>query len=1001
MLNFKMAIWFSLLPALAGAQCTCDLILHDRTTGDGLQALDFASMPDSTSVLFIHNDSSGWLELLSDYSSIMDASGTVQPGTRICLKQLVRRLYLENVVGDSLSPIVIQNYPGTVAEISGEPTYAGLQLHDSRYFEVRGDCGLPDSVHGLFIHGVNSNGVEVSGRSEQFVITRVKVDTAGTGIKVKDNRDGYFASCTPASGVTAPSDSAWYASNITVMHCFLTNLINEGIYMNNTSYKYDYNCDENRLYYGYEMDAVYLTDNVILNAGKDGIQATGVVRDCRISGNRILNVGTDGAAAQGNGIHFGEGSSGSICNNWVEKTTGDGIFSAGLGVIEIYQNVILQPAGDGIRAHAGTAKCEGSCKYSHPPAFFDLNNYYDLERLSIYNNTVAFTTGVGINIDAPLAEVQMKKVYVNNNIITEWGTTALDFISAPTANYDGFTHAGNNLIVADVSEAGFVNGGMNLSGAYGPDQITDVRLTATSYACDAGIDLLWTTSTPAVWMGGDFEGSNRELQSRIDCGAYESNYTMPAGQSYRSSAACTCALPGAIYGFDGTGLGDDYTICLLDTLRTGRTWFQNLEGTVAAPVRIAALEETTWLMSYNSNAISFKNVSHIELSGAPIHLSAVNAAYANVDFISGNSGNLLIEHVDIAGSDDLIDIASGSGTNLFDSVRLKDVRLYSNQSNSNLLRIKGQPLSVQLLEVYASSDQLNQTLMEVNLKDGGSLGIYNSVFDGFDTDQSLFKWIQLTMQPVNGSYEAQSVKLVNNTLVNLANSNTSSTTSNFRILHKAGTGFIDTLLFVNNAIHKSAIQSSLTVSNYRNTANQISVFTANYAWVQSNFSTQVYDSLHIDVEYVPEQVAHSPLVNSGTDLSNSEVRDFDFYGRARPDSVYLQADIGACELQPVSGGYSFSSALSSSAVSASLAFEAEPALTLYPNPVAEVLKVTGLQAGDQVIISDAQGKLVFDQMMDQSRDLGIAVRSWQYGRYYLRVIQQEEDVFYRHVLVKR
>ncbi len=973
------------------SQCSCDLILHNRSSGDGLQNLDFADMPDSTSSLYTHNDSLGWIELVSTYSSIVN-QGVVKPGVAICLGQITRRVYLENVVGDSLNPIIIKNRPGQIAEIKAEPTYAGLQLHNSRYFEVKGDCSLPESVHGIFIHGINSNGVEVSGLSQEFTISRVRVDTAGTGVKVKDNRDVYFANCQLASGVDVPDDSTWFASNITIEHCELSNLKNEGVYMNNTSYKYDFQCDNNRLYYGYEMDGVYIHKNRIINTGKDGIQTTGVVRNCIIESNEILNIGTDGYSAHGSGIHFGEGCAGRVANNWVEKTMGSGVFAAGLGLIEIYQNVILQTGGDAIKAHAGTKMCTGDCNYAELAAYFGLQNYSDLEQLRIFNNTIAFTAGIGININAPVDSVSMNHVYVNNNIITEWTVASMDFISSPTANYDGFTHAGNNLIVQDISDVHFQNGTVNTAGNYGINGLTDVRLAEQSAACDGGVSLFWMNESLDSL---DFSGLIRVQSARIDCGAYESPHAYPAGLDYISTAEFDCALPPQVYGFDGEGLGAGYRIALLDTLKTGRIWFQNLEGNSIDPIEIVAVSELAIEMSYSSNAIAFKNSSNFELGGDhTVHISADNPSYANIDFITDNSGNVVLSNLSIVGSDDLVDVAHGYGTNLLDTLLLDRIHLESQVAGKNLIRVKGAPSLVVLKNVSAVSSVLNQTLMEVNLQAGGDLGIYNSIFDGFDTDASKHKWIQLSMQPVTSSYLANSVSMINNTFVNLANSHVGST-SNFRLLHKIGTGYIDSLILVNNAINKSAIESELTNVNYNNSSNEILTIPTNYVLVSNNYASPVYDSLGLQTDYIPN--ADSPLINEALDFATSPVRWRDFYENTRPDSVSDIGDIGACELG-LDASYAYAGHEGNQK-----SMEKEPeqiAIEVYPNPVNDLLRINLSDEKVQVSIINEFGEYTYQKSAVATNGLlEVPTNQWADGVYHLKVMS-ESSFQYAHVIVK-
>ncbi len=962
----------------AHAQCDCDMVLHDRSLGDGLQALDFANMPDSTSSQFLALDSTGWIELKVPYASVINGAGEVVPGAAICLGQLERRLYLKNVQGDSLNPITIKNSPGQVAEIKNEPTYAGLQIHDSKYFEVRGDCNLPDSVLGIYIHGVNSNGVEVSGKSEEFLIRKVRVDTAGTGVKVKDNRDAFYASCQLAS-VAAPDDSTWFASNIRIEACRLTNLLNEGIYMNNTSYKFEYACDVDRTYFAYEMDGVYLSNNQIMNTGKDGIQTTGVVRNCIVAGNEILNVGTSGQGAHGNGIHFGEGCSGRVSDNWVEKTTGSGVFAAGIGTITIFQNVISQTGLDGIRAYAGTQSCEGSCKYARAPGYFGLTNFYDLEELRIFNNTVVFAGEIAVNINAPIPGTGLGKVYVNNNILTEWAVAPLDFISSPTAGSDGFSHVGNNLVVADIASVGFVNGVLNVAGAYGSAGAMDVRLTATSEACDGGVELAWMED---YMSAADIDGGLRVQQERPDCGAFESSYALPAGAAYASTASCDCALPKEIYQFDGEGLGDGYSICLLDTLRSGRIWFQNLEGTTGAPVDIVSLQELTIDINYSSTAIAFANSAHFKLSGETMHLTASSPNNATVDFISGNTGNVVLKNLDIEGGDDLIDVSHGYGTNLLDTLIIQNVHLESTVDGTNLIRVKGKPTRVVLESVQARSSGMNQTLMDMNLRAGGDFGIYNSIFDGFDTDLTMLKWIQLAVQQDNGSYEAKKIELVNNTFVNLAQSNPNSQT-NFRLLHKVGAGAVDSMLFVNNALHKSAIESTLTSANYKNSKNQISIFSANQEVIEHNFSTQILDSLHLDAAYIPEQ--NSPLVDDGLDLAGSPVRWEDYYDDIRPDAINNQTDIGACELSNPIYQQSF------------VPNNPEPEILVYPNPTSDWLKLKNLPENSIITIVNENGGLVYTE--SSSNNLDIPTYSWSEGVYYLKG-SNGEQTFAKHIIVQ-
>jgi hypothetical protein len=380
-------------------------------------------------------------------------------------------LLFKNIVGSALAPIVIKNIGGT-ATITATGLSFGLKMRNSRYFRVSGDNALNN--YGIKIDGGHL-GMDLGGLSTNFEIDHVEIVNSGFA--------GIMAKTDPTC------DDATIRGNFTMKNViFRDNYIHEtggeGFYVGNSFYATGVNTDCGvRL--PHEIHQLRLYNNIVRNAGWDGIQVGCATVNAKIYGNTIENYGTANAYNQRNGLQIGEGTGGVCYGNLIRQGTGNGMNVLGLGDNVIHNNIIVDAGAAGIF-------CDE--RYTPGPGF------------KFINNTIIRPREDGIRIYAEKVPMNV----IANNIIVSPGTYSTYLY--PRTPQDAFIYKLsktlrvemlNNYFTTDATSVQFEN------------EATSFRLSPASPLVDAGTDI------SAYGIPTDFYKKKRLKGLGYDIGAAE------------------------------------------------------------------------------------------------------------------------------------------------------------------------------------------------------------------------------------------------------------------------------------------------------------------------------------------------------------------------------------------------------------------------------------------------------------------------------------------------
>ena len=364
-------------------------------------------------------------------------------------------LLLKNIKGSSSSPVVIINENGkTTIQSSGS---YGLKTENCQFFRLSGS-GSNSTNKGLVIDG-GQIGVSFDKFSSDFEVDNIEVKNCGFA--------GIMAKTDPSCELQA-SYGGFTMQNLKFHNNFVHDVKGEGFYVGNSFFfeGRDLDCGKIR---PHEIHNVEISNNKVMNAGCEGIQAGCVTQGLKIHHNTIENFGISPfAQAQDNGVQIGEGSSGDLYNNVIKNGPGNGIIILGTGNTKVYNNLVVNPGSHGAFVdNRGSAS--GDVSFIH-------NTFINVQAggIKTYNELVA------------------NKFY--NNIITG-NATPFSYDHGATGDEQ------NNLTVSSVEECGFVNAAGG-----------DFRLSANSPAIDKGI----TTE-----INTDLGNKSRTSGTAPDIGAYE------------------------------------------------------------------------------------------------------------------------------------------------------------------------------------------------------------------------------------------------------------------------------------------------------------------------------------------------------------------------------------------------------------------------------------------------------------------------------------------------
>lgn len=399
----------------------------------------------------------------------------VSPGDTICIEGGLRtHLALMDFQGTADRPMVFINCGGQVVIENYNLGY-GLAFRNSRHFIVSG-TGDPGFKYGIKIAGTKegASGVGIGDLSTDCELEFLEI--ANTGFA------GIMAKTDPRCDGSANRDN-FLMKNVRIHDNYIHDTGGEGLYIGNSFYAgWNTTCNGQEVtLYPHDVIGLRVFDNIVENAGWDGIQIGCASQDTEIYGNKVIGYGLSGGDAHTNGIQIGGGTTGKVYNNEVKDGNGNGIIVLGLGDNMIFNNLIIGPGGYGI--------------------FCDDRVTRESSQVALINNTIIQPGRGGI---LSYSEVTDNRVY-NNMIIGD----KCDITFGQGASGD----VKNNHLDKDL------RGILNVAAKSFADFSTDdYRLSIQSSAVDAGVDV------SDFGIDFDFNGHPRPQGKGYDTGAFEYDF---------------------------------------------------------------------------------------------------------------------------------------------------------------------------------------------------------------------------------------------------------------------------------------------------------------------------------------------------------------------------------------------------------------------------------------------------------------------------------------------
>jgi len=401
----------------------------------------------------------------------------IAPGDIICLDSEVEyeNLLFSSIEGIAANPIIIRNCGGQA--IINSTSGFGIKFKNSSNFKILGDGGGAD--YGIKVSTDRGFFITFEEFTTDFEIAYVEI--AGkqkNGIGENNGFAGFGVKTSPNQACdvfTDPTRQAWIMRNIIVRDNHIHDTGGEGLYIGHGFYKGRKESACTDITFSHSIKNLRVFNNLIENTGFDGIQVKNADEDVEVYDNIIINYGTRNEEVHNEGLFIGEGTTGKFYNNIVINGTGHGIQMQGLGNLNIFNNVVIKPGGDGFFGAHG----EFVIRFE--------DGYFN-----IFNNTFVDAGDDGFVFFNDAGGIKR----VINNIVAGVGENL---------NPSGATlEMTNNIFTTDINEIGFSDLNAN-----------DVGLTSGAPAIDAGADL------SSFGVTFDIEGDPRPQGSAFDVGADE------------------------------------------------------------------------------------------------------------------------------------------------------------------------------------------------------------------------------------------------------------------------------------------------------------------------------------------------------------------------------------------------------------------------------------------------------------------------------------------------
>jgi len=324
----------------------------------------------------------------------------VMPGDTIIIEPGKRKiLRISNVLGDSLNYVLIRNGNGDVI-IENDDLFYGLAMSNCKFFRLTGSV-QNDSCYGIRIlkTGKGASGLGLAELSSNYEVDHIEI--ANTGFA------GIFALSQPTCDLSA-NKGFFEQRNCIIRNTYIHDTCGEGMYIGHSFYTgYTIKCDgEDTKLFPHEIKGLKVYDNLVVNAGYDGIQICSAVEGTEVYNNRIINYGVANEIMQHSGIQIGAGTKLRCYNNQMLNGSGTGIVMMGLADSYIYNNLIVN-AGKNFFPDDLALRIYG--------IFVDDRLTYPGTSQYILNNTIISSKADGIRF---ISKLSSKNMIVNNMIVS-------------------------------------------------------------------------------------------------------------------------------------------------------------------------------------------------------------------------------------------------------------------------------------------------------------------------------------------------------------------------------------------------------------------------------------------------------------------------------------------------------------------------------------------------------------------------------------------------------
>ncbi len=448
---------------------------------------------------------------------ITPAAGTVsfdgtkvKPGEVVCFKSgiVLERIIIKNLVGTKEKPITIKNCGGVVKIVGKQgASYNTVLVQYSKHLKFTG-TGDPKSLYGIKVEG-GANGISFSELCTDIEVDHVEVTATGFA--------GIMAKTDPICQDARTWRENFTMYNVLLHHNYVHDIGGEGFYIGNSFYvvgapgtaacsiadstpKSTVSASTFKKY-AHIIVGVDIYRNVVKRAGCEGIQVGSAPINCKIHDNIIDTSGINPFANfQNNGLQIGNGTGGSVYNNFIRFSPGNGISCLGIGDNILYNNIII---------HSGSTD---SSTYGSG-IFMDEQAHHDTilgPGMIFVNNTIIDPLENGIRI----YNDRLLKNVIQNNIVVHMKTaptfvhkldknviidekTNLYLASIPTVVFEK-----NPTTAKDVRKGKYIDHVKYViqSGLFESPKKTDYRIKAGSIAAGKG--------TSTVSLGITFDINN-------------------------------------------------------------------------------------------------------------------------------------------------------------------------------------------------------------------------------------------------------------------------------------------------------------------------------------------------------------------------------------------------------------------------------------------------------------------------------------------------------------